>query len=65
MTVEQVAEYMPSATCPEDRFNRRLPAVDAWEREKQAARRSWLREFGKALAYAAAVAVALKMMGAV
>lgn len=43
----------------------RLPAVDAWEREKQAARRSWLREFGKALAYAAAVAVALKMMGAV
>lgn len=21
--------------CPEDRFNRRLPAVDAWEAQKQ------------------------------
>lgn len=50
--------------CPEDRFNRRLPAVDAWEREKQAARRSWLREFGKTLAWAALVIGALALAGA-
>jgi len=45
-------------------LERRLPAVDAWEREKQAARRSWLREFGKALALAALVIGALALAGA-
>ena len=42
----------------------RLPAVDAWEREKQAARRSWLREFGKTLAWVALVIGALWLMEA-
>ena len=45
-------------------LERRASAVDAWEREKQAARRSWLREFGKALALAALVIGALWLMEA-
>lgn len=45
-------------------LERRASAVDAWEREKQAARRSWLREFGKALALAALVIGALALAGA-
>lgn len=45
-------------------LERRASAVDAWEREKQAARRSWLREFGKALALAALVIGALAVAGA-
>lgn len=50
--------------CPEDRFNRRLSAVDAWEREKKTARRFWLREFGWCLAIAALVLGLLKIAGA-
>ena len=47
-------------------LERRASAVDAWECEKQAARRSWLREFGKALALALAALVigALALAGA-
>jgi len=45
-------------------LERRASAVDAWEAEKQAARRSWLREFGKALALAALVIGALALAGA-
>ena len=41
--------------CAEDRLNPRLSAVDAWEREKRASRRAVLRDFGKALCYAAFV----------
>ena len=45
-------------------LERYASAVDAWEREKQAARRSWLREFGKVLALAALVIGALALAGA-